>query len=119
MFGGGNFEVIEIDDWYVLQRDMQVDGGIVPVEEEEVLRVRKKAVLAMQAVFGKLQFPPIEESEVSAAISAYSSKDMPDRNRVADIEAAQELLTGKLSVLDVIRALKETGFHDIAGNILE
>lgn len=119
MFGGGNFDVSEIDDWYVLQRDMQVDGGIVPVEEEEVLRVRKKAVLALQAVFSKLQFPPIEESEVSAAISAYSSKDMPDRDRVADIEAAQELLTGQLSVLDVIRALEETGFHDIAGNILE
>ncbi len=44
---------------------------------------------------------------------------MPDRDRVADIGAAQELLTGPLSVLDVIKALDESGFHDIAGNILE
>ena len=119
MFGGGNFDVSEMDDWYVLQRDMQVDGGIVPVREKDVLRVREKAVLALQAVFNKLKFPPINDSEVSAAISAYSSKDIPDRDRVADIGAAQELLTGPLSVLDVIKALEESGFHDVAGNILE
>ena len=107
MFGGGNFDVSEMDDWYVLQRDLQVDGGIVPVREKDVLRVREKAVLALQAVFNKLQFPPIDDSEVSAAISAYSSKDLPDRDRVADIGAAQELLTGPLSVLDVIKALEE------------
>lgn len=119
MFGGGNFDVSEMDDWYVLQRDLQVDGGIVPVREKDVLRVREKAVLALQAVFNKLEFPPIDDSEVSAAISAYSSKDLPDRDRVADIGAAQELLTGPLSVLDVIKALEASGFHDIAGNILE
>ena len=119
MFGGGNFDVSEMDDWYVLQRDMQVDGGIVPVQEKAVLEVREKAVLALQAVFDKLEFPPITDREISAAISAYSSKDIPDRDRVADIEAAQELLTGPLSVLDVIKGLEESGYHDIAGNILE
>ncbi len=36
MFGGGNFDVTELDDWYVLQRDMRVDGGITPVREEGV-----------------------------------------------------------------------------------
>jgi propanediol dehydratase large subunit len=35
MFGGGNFDVTELDDWHVLQRDMQVDGGIQPVSEED------------------------------------------------------------------------------------
>jgi hypothetical protein len=98
---------------------MQVDGGIVPVQEKEVLKVREKAVLALQAVFQKLQFPPIDDSEVSAAISAYNSQDIPDRDRVADIDAAQELLAGPLSVLDVIKALQESGYHEIAGNILE
>ena len=38
MFGGGNFDVSEMDDWLVLQRDMQIDGGMVPVE-----RVRRFA----------------------------------------------------------------------------
>ena len=51
MFGGGNFDVTELDDWYVLQRDMQVDGGLRPVREEDVLRVREWAARAIQAVF--------------------------------------------------------------------
>jgi len=59
MFGGGNFDVTELDDWYVLQRDMQVDGGLVPVREEEVLRVRERGARAIQAVFDAFGFPPI------------------------------------------------------------
>ena len=44
MFAGGNFDVTELDDWYVLQRDLQVDGGIVPAREEEVLRGARPGV---------------------------------------------------------------------------
>jgi len=119
MFGGGNFDVSELDDWYVLQRDMRVDGGITPVGEEQVLTVRERAARALQAVFKSLDFPPITEEEIQAAITAYSSDDMPNRDRVADIEAAQRLLDGPLTVLDVIRALDTAGYQDIAANILE
>ena len=119
MFGGGNFDVTELDDWYVLQRDMQVDGGLTPVSEEQVLPVRKRAAQAIQAVFHALGFPTISEAEVEAAITAYDSRDMPDRDKVADIEAAQELLDGPLSAVDIIKMLEEAGFHDVAANILE
>jgi len=119
MFGGGNFDVTEMDDWYVLQRDMQVDGGIVPVREADVLRVRERAARAIQATFDALGFPSIGEAEVAAAIVAYDSQDMPDRDRVADIEAAQKLLDGPLTVLQVVQALHEAGFADVAANILE
>ena len=54
-----------------------------------------------------------------AATGAYGSEDMPDRDRVADIEAAQRLLQGPLTVLDVIAALDAGGFADIAANVLE
>ena len=57
MFGGGDFDVTELDDWYVLQRDMQVDGGIVPVREDDVLGVRKRAGEAVKWVF-KNEVPP-------------------------------------------------------------
>ena len=117
--GGGNFDVSELDDWYALQRDLQVDGGIVPVAEQEVLTVRERAVRALQSVFDKLGFPPISDAEVEAAVPAYSSKDMPDRDRVADIAAAQQLLHGSLSVIDVIEALENSDHRSTAGNILE
>ncbi len=119
MFGGGNFDVSELDDWYVLQRDMRVDGGITPVTEERVLEVRMRAGKALQAVFRALGFPPITDDEIAAATAAYGSEDMPDRDRVADIEQAQRLQHGPLTVLDVIAALDAGGFADVAANILE
>ena len=32
LFGGGNFDAEDFDDYNVLQRDMQIDGGVRPVE---------------------------------------------------------------------------------------
>ncbi len=119
MFGGGNFDVTELDDWYVLQRDMQVDGGIVPVPEEEVLRVRERAARAVQAVFDALDFGTISDHEVERATTAYSSEDMPNRDRVDDIKAATMLLGGPLTVIHVIQALHRAGYEDVAANILE
>lgn len=119
MFGGGNFDVSELDDWYVLQRDMRVDGGIQPVSEARVLQVRERAARALQSVFAALDFPSIAEDEIRAATTAYGSDDMPDRDRLADIEAAQRLLDGSMTALDVIRSLDAAGFDDIAASILE
>ncbi len=119
MFGGGNFDVTEMDDWYVLQRDMQVDGGITPVREDDVLRVREQAARAIQAAFSAFDFPPITEAEVQAAVAAFSSQDLPDRDRLADIKAAHMLLGGPLTIIDVISVLEQAGFHDIAANLLE
>jgi hypothetical protein len=73
----------------------------------------------LQAVFRTLGFPPITDDEIEAATGAYGSEDMPDRDRVADIEAAQRLQHGPLTVLDVIAALDAGGFAEVAANILE
>ena len=119
MFAGGNFDVSELDDWYVLQRDLQIDGGLVPVREEEVLRVRERAARAVQTLFEAFDFAPITEREVQAAISAWSSEDMPPRDRLSDLKVARLMVDGTLTVVDVIRTLAEAGFQDVAGNILE
>src|SRR5690606_31726164 len=63
LFGGGNFDAEDFDDWLVLQRDMKVDGGMRPVREEDVLRVRERAARALQAVYEELGFPPISDEE--------------------------------------------------------
>jgi len=118
MFGGGNFDVTELDDWLVLQRDMEVDGGLVPVEEKDVVKVREKAARALQAVFRGLNLPPISEAEIERAAAAFSSKDMPERDKRPDIAGAHWLLKGEPDVLDVIRALQQGAYGDVAGNIL-
>ncbi len=118
MFGGGNFDVDDMDDWLVMQRDMRVDAGMAPVTEDAVLAVRRKAARAMQAVFADFAFPAIGDHEVEAAATAYASDDMPERDLVADIAAADRLLDGPLTAVDVIGALARSGFADIAANVL-
>jgi propanediol dehydratase large subunit len=118
LFGGGNFDAEDLDDYGVLQRDMQVDGGVRPIRNEEALAVRRRAALAVQAVFDELGLPGISAAEVEAAVAARSSADMPPRDVVADLEAAERFLLQGASGVDVIRALARRGFSDIAEKIL-
>jgi len=118
MFGGGNFDATELDDWYVLQRDLQVDGGLIPVREQDVLEVREKAAKALQAVFKEMNLPSITDKEILAATTAFTSQDMPDRDRPADIKGAYWLLNKEPTVLNVIQALAKQGFEDVAHNAL-
>ena len=37
-FGGGNFDADDLDEWLTIQRDWQVDAGIEPVSEDELLQ---------------------------------------------------------------------------------
>jgi propanediol dehydratase large subunit len=118
LFGGGNFDAEDIDDYNVLQRDMQADGGMRPVREEQAIAVRRRAGAAVQAVFEELGLPPITDAEVEAAALARSSADMPLRDVVADLDAAGAFLREGKNALDVIRALARRGFADIAEKIL-
>ncbi len=119
LFGGGCFDADELDDYNVLQRDMQIDAGLHPIREEEALAIREKAARAIQAVYARLGFPPISDEEVAAATTAHDSNDMPDRDVVADLAAADAFLKSNRTVLDVIRALDEAGFSDVAERVLE
>ena len=93
-FGGGNYDADDLDEWMTVQRDWQVDAGIEPVAEEEVLAVRAKAARAVQAVFAGLGFPPVTDAEVEAATFGYASRDLPDRDRAADVAAADRVMDG-------------------------
>ena len=118
LFGGGNFDAEDLDDYDVLQRDMLVDGGLRPVREAEILAVRRRAAQAIQAVFRELALPPITDAEVEAAVVARSSSDMPERDVVADLEGAAAYLERGVTGIDIIRALARRGFRDIAEKIL-
>ncbi len=117
-FGGGNFDADDIDEWLTIQRDWQVDAGIEPVAEAEVLRVRAEAARAVQALFAELGLPPVSDAEVEAATVAHDSTEMPDRDRAADVEAADELLARGVSGLDVALALDRRGFGEVAEAIV-
>jgi propanediol dehydratase large subunit len=117
-FGGGNFDADDLDEWLTIQRDWQVDAGIEPVSEEDLLRVRDRAARAVQAVFADLGLPPISDEEVALATSGYDAREMPDRDRAADVEAADDLLARGVSGLDVALALDRSGFGEVAEAVL-
>jgi propanediol dehydratase large subunit/glycerol dehydratase large subunit len=117
MFAGSNFDAEDYDDYNVLQRDLKVDGGLRPVTEEEVVKIRNKAARALQAVFEKLGLPAITDEEVEAATYAHGSKDMPDRNVVEDLKAAEDMMKRGITGLDIVKALMESGFNDVGKNV--
>src|SRR5262245_30004384 len=119
LFGGGNFDAEDFDDYNVLQRDMQVDGGTRSITEDQALAIRREAARAIQAVYAELGFPPIGDAEVEAAVVAHASEDMPPRDVVADLSAADSFLAGEQTVVAVVAALRRRGFVQVAANILE
>lgn len=118
MFAGSNFDAEDFDDYNVLQRDMQVDGGLRPVMEEEVIHVRNKAARAVQAVFTQLGLSPVTDAQVEAVTYAHGSKDTLDRDVTADLMAAEDVLKRGITGIDVVKALAETGFVDVAESVL-
>ena len=113
-FGGGNFDADDLDEWLTVQRDWQVDTGIEPVSEERFYGCAEQTAHAVQAVFEELGLPAVSNEEVAAATTGYDSSEMPERNRAADVEAADELLARRVSGLDVALALEQHGFGEIA-----
>jgi propanediol dehydratase large subunit len=114
MFGGGNYDSDDLDEWLTLQRDWQVDAGIEPLDEESALAIRERAARATQAVFEELGFPPISDDEVELATTCLDSRDLPDRDRARDVIAADRVLTERIGGFDVARALAARGFDDVA-----
>ncbi|KAB1437904.1 propanediol/glycerol family dehydratase large subunit [Candidatus Galacturonibacter soehngenii] len=118
LFAGSNFDAEDFDDYNVLQRDMQVDGGLKPVKEEDVIRVRNKAARAIQAVFSYLGLSKVTDEQVDAVTYAHGSKDTPSRDVVADLMAVEDLMKRNITGVDIVKALAETGFEDVAESIL-
>ena len=117
MFAGSNMDSSDLDDYLILQRDMMVDGGLKPVEEEEVLKIRYEAGKALQAIFEELGFPTISDEEIEAATYANSSEDMPVRNVVEDLKAAERILRDGISGFDVALILAKRGHRQTAERI--
>ncbi|MDF2545504.1 MAG: pduC [Anaerosolibacter sp.] len=117
MFAGSNWDADDYDDWNVIQRDLRIDAGLRPVTEDVVVKVRNKAAKVIQAIFEELGLPAVTDQEVEAATYAHGSKDMPNRNVVEDLKAAEEMMARGVTGLDVVKALYKRGFEDVAGSV--
>ena len=119
MFAGSNFDAEDFDDYNVLQRDLRVDGGLRPVKEEEVVKVRLKAAKVIQDLFRELDLAVVKDEEVIAVAYAHGSNDVPDRDVIKDFEAIEQLMKKGITGIDIVRALINAGHRDVASDILE
>ena len=117
MFAGSNWDAEDYDDWTVIQRDMRIDGGLLPAKEEDVLKARNKAARALQGMFRELGLPDITDAEVEAATYANGSKDMPPRDVNTDLKAIEDMMARKVTGVDFVKALDRAGFPDVAHSI--
>lgn len=117
MFAGSNWDADDYEDWTTIQRDLKIDGGLTAVVEDDVVRVRAKAARAVQAAFKGLGLPEITDAEVEAATYAHGSNDMPERNVVEDLKAAQEMMNREVTGIDVVKALAAGGHEDVARSV--
>ena len=118
MFAGSNFDAEDFDDYNVFQRDMQVDGGLRPVKEEDVIAVRNKAAKAVQAVFRQLGLAEVSDEQVDAITYAHGSKDTLPRDVAADLMSAEDVMKRGITGIDVVKALADSGFTDVAESVL-
>ncbi len=109
----------EIEDYLVLQRDFEADGGLTPIAEEDALDLRVRAIDAISAVFEELGLAaPTDEMKgsVAAASGSADTESFTPREVVAISEAIR---ARGITVVDVIRALDARGFRQEAENLLQ
>jgi propanediol dehydratase large subunit len=118
MFGPSNFNGEDLDDYLVLQRDWGVDGGLRPVDESRLREVRERAVKAVQAVYRELGLAEFGDDRVAEVVVAQGSRDLSPLDPTVVLEAADAIQERRVGILDVVRALERTGFHDEAERVL-
>jgi propanediol dehydratase large subunit len=112
MFGPSNFNAEDIDDFLAMQRDWGVDGGLRTVSPARLLALRREAAQACAAVYAYLGLGDF--THVDLAVDAAGSKDLGETDTLAVLGAAAAIRQRGLTVLDIVTALDECGFPDIA-----
>jgi len=114
MFGPSNFNAEDIDDFLAMQRDWGVDGGLRTVPPERLADVRREAAEACRAVYGYLGLADFTDEHVARAIDAAGSKDLGETDTLAVLTAAHAIRQRGLTVVDIVTALDECGYPDLA-----
>ena len=109
----------EMEEFLVLQRDFEADGGLTPVAETIVLDRRRRAVDAISAVLEELGLAQPTEAMKQSVVAASGSNDtdsLAPRDATLISEAIQ---SRNLDIIDVIRALARRGFRMEAENLVQ
>ncbi len=118
-FNPSSFNGEEMEDFLVLQRDFEADGGLTPISETRALEVRSRAVEAIAAVFEELGLAMPTASMKASVVVASGSEETASYS-AGDAGAISEAIKARgIDVVDVIKALVRRGFEEEAQNLLD
>jgi propanediol dehydratase large subunit len=119
MFGPSNWNAEDFDDWLAMQRDWGVDGGLRTADPEALAGLRRRAAEAVRDVYAHLGLADFTDKQVERAVDAAGSKDLADTDALAVLAAARTIRSTGLTTLDIVRALRETGYDEEAQRVLD
>ena len=118
-FGASLFNAEELEDYMLIQRDFEMEGGVRHVPEDELMGLRARAIDALEAVFDELGLAILRPEQKASVLTAHGSKDTDTYSFAEVRRIAAELQTRNITILDVVTALERRGFSDVAQNILD
>ena len=117
-FNPSLFNGEELEDYLVLQRDFEADGGLTPLDQDIALDRRWRAVDALAAVFEELDLGTPDQAMRQSVVFA-SGSDETESYTPRDAALISEKISSRgLDVLDVLRALHKRGFEEEAEHLL-
>lgn len=109
----------ELEDYLVLQRDFEADGGLTPVGETRIMELRTRAVDAVSAVLEELALAK-PTADMKQSVIAASGSDDTRTFSGRDVGRISEAIKERaITVIDVIKALAARGFMEEAENLLK
>ena len=108
----------ELEDYFVLQRDFEADGGLTPIGEDRAFSLRQRAVDAIAGVFEELGLGnPTPAMKASVVVA--SGSDETESYRPGEVARISEAIRQKgITVVDVIKALHARGYIEEAETLL-
>ncbi|MBT4934096.1 MAG: propanediol/glycerol family dehydratase large subunit [Rhodospirillaceae bacterium] len=117
-FNPSSFNGEELEDFLVLQRDFEADGGLKSVEEATALSLRTQAIEALSFVFDDLGLSTPDENMKRSVAVASGSDDTDSYLPRAVADISDQIKDRAITVVDVIKSLHKGGFIEEAENLL-
>ncbi len=117
-FNPSLFNGEDIEDFLALQRDLEVDGGLTPIEESDMRVLRMRAIKALAAVFKELDLADVPEAWMLSVAAASGSLDTETFSTGEVTRISEAIRDRGLTAVDAVRALEKHGFVQEAENLL-
>ncbi|PQV56023.1 propanediol dehydratase large subunit [Defluviimonas denitrificans] len=117
-FNPSSFNGEELEEYLVLQRDFEADGGLTSIEDAAALDIRRRAIDALAHVMKDLGLAETTEEMKRSVAVASGSRDTQSFSP-GEVAVISDRIKGRgLTILDVIRSLDRGGFRAEAENLL-